>query len=96
MKITARERQSLFDLALAATGSVEGAFEIAVAWGHPLSDEPADGTVLESPGEGDDPVSVKYAAAGIVPATGLDGDDGAVCGEGGIGSMCVETDFRIE
>lgn len=95
MKIKVKDRQNLFDLALRERGRLEDAFEIAVAWGHPLSDEPGDEDILEVPETTDNVVTRRYLSAGIDPATGLTKEEREELDLDGIEFMSVEVDFRI-
>ena len=92
MEIEAKERQTLFDLALKATGSVEGAFEMSLTSGRSLSEVPEDGETISYYGIIEPRVVQCYQAAGIDPATASDWEQACM---GGIGYMCVEVDFCV-
>ena len=70
--ITAKDRQTLFDIALEAWGRAELAYDLAEANGLSLSDEVEAGRVLVVPtveGKTDSGVSSAYELNGITPAT---------------------------
>lgn len=73
MKTTAREGQCLVDIALAATGSVEGVWALALRNGMSVTGELGHGTEIawEAGGVTDARVAEKYAAEGICPATAV-------------------------
>ncbi len=92
MEIQAKDRQTIFDLALKTTGCPEGAFDMALRSGHALSDTLDDGEILLYDSIADARVAERYHSACIDPATAPDGEP--VC-MGGIGYMCVEIDFCV-
>ena len=73
MKTTAREGQCLVDIALAATGSVEGVWALALRNGLSVTGELGHGTEIawEAGDVTDARVAEKYAAEGICPATAV-------------------------
>lgn len=73
MKTTAREGQCLVDIALAATGSVEGVWALALRNGLSVTGELGHGTEIawEAGDVADARVAEKYAAEGICPATAV-------------------------
>lgn len=75
MKTTAREGQCLVDIALAATGSVEGVWALALRNGLSVTGELGHGTEIawEAGDVTDARVAEKYAAEGICPATAVSG-----------------------
>lgn len=96
MKIISKDRQCLLDLALIATGSVEGAVDIAVANGISLTSELDAGTELSIPGRVlDARVVEKYGNENVLPATEISAAERAACPYGGIGYMGIEVDFKV-
>ena len=96
MKILAKDRQTMLDIALVATGSVESALALAEANGLSLTDCLSDGLELELHGaDSGNRVSVIYNAQGIEPATEAGVEDLAACPYGGIGLMAVDVDFEV-
>lgn len=67
--ITVSERQTLLDVAVIATGSVEGAFAMAVANNLPIDYAPANGTTLQVPEIINPEVVSRYQVHHINPAT---------------------------
>jgi hypothetical protein len=91
MEIKVLTGQSLFDIALQATGSIETAFEIAKANGLSVTDRPETGTWLNVPAAVVKRVTEHYRAAGIAPATALSEEDVME----GIEFWYVEYDFKV-
>ena len=75
--ITVLNNQSLFDISIRYTGTIENAFKIAVANGLSLTDEIEPGAQLIIPAdvEMNNDVVNYFAAKGIQPATGFEFDD---------------------
>lgn len=73
MKTTAREGQCLVDIALAATGSVEGVWALALRNGLSVTGEISHGAEIawEAEDVADARVAGKYASEGICPATAV-------------------------
>lgn len=73
MKTTAREGQCLVDIALAATGSVEGVWALALRNGLSVTGETGHGTEIawEAGDVVDARVAERYATEGICPATAV-------------------------
>lgn len=73
MKAAAREGQCLVDIALAATGSVEGVWELALRNGLSVTGELGHGTdiVWEAEDVSDARTSERYASDGVCPATAV-------------------------
>ena len=70
MEISVLTGQSLFDLAIQGTGSIEGVFGLAKAAGLSITDELPSGMVIPVPIPLADPqVAEYYAARRITPAT---------------------------
>ncbi len=73
MKTLAREGQCLVDIALAATGSTEGVWALALRNGLSVTGELGHGTEIawEAEDVADARVAGKYATEGICPATAV-------------------------
>lgn len=73
MKTVAREGQCLVDIALAATGSVEGVWALALRNGLSVTGEIDYGTEIawEAGDVADARIAGKYATEGICPATAV-------------------------
>lgn len=92
MEISALTGQSLFDLAIQGTGSIEGVFGLAKAAGLSITDELTPGMVIPVPIPLADPqVAEYYAARRITPATAITTD---VMPEG-VEYWGIEFDFII-
>ena len=85
-KIKPLDRQSLIDVALQTSGSVEGALGMSIKNDIPVSGElaPVDKLVLG-----------RYEARGVRPATDISAEDLACVPYGGIGFMGIEIDFIV-
>lgn len=70
MKTTAKERETLADVALRECGSIEAMYEIAYANGMSLSDEPYPGQELLIPPVYSINVVRRYKANAVAPASG--------------------------
>lgn len=90
-------RQSLADVALRSTGSVEDLVAIGMASGVGLSEEPGEGHTVTIPdGTEEDPkVVARYEAEGVEPATWPSVREWVDCMPCGIGYMGVEEDFVV-
>lgn len=97
MSVEVKDRQCLLDVALVATGSVEGAFGLAVANGIGLTAGLPLGTVIENAPAGvvSRRVVSVYAMERVSPAMEVSDVDMASCCAGGIGHMGIEIDFRV-
>lgn len=98
MKTTAKERQSMLDMALQCGGHVETALALAVANELSVTDRLEDGqelTVPEPVAGGDARTVRLYRAHGIEPATEASVEETGACPYGGIGFMGVEIDFEV-
>lgn len=93
-EVKVQSRQSLPDIALRATGSMEGAMEIAEANGLGLTDELQEEQRLYLPAPKKPEVVQRYKVQDIRPATALSEDDLALAQEG-IGFMGIEIDFIV-
>lgn len=98
MKTTAKERQSMLDMALQCGGHVETALALAVANELSVTDRLEDGqelTVPEPVDVGNARVVRLYRAHGVEPATEVSAEDMQCCPCGGIGHMGLEIDFEV-
>jgi hypothetical protein len=83
--------QSLIDIAIQTSGTMEGVFELAVLNGRSITDVlPAD-DVLEVGGVINAPVARYYASRGIRPATEID----VTLPMQGIGIWRISRSFRV-
>lgn len=98
MKTTAKERQTMLDMALQNGGHMETVLALAEANGLSVTDRLADGqelTVPEPIENGDARTVRLYRAHGVEPATEASADDMSACPYGGIGFMGIEIDFEV-
>lgn len=98
MKTTAKERQTMLDMALQSGGHVETVLALAAANGLSVTDRLEDGqelTVPEPVAGGDARTVRLYRAHGIEPATEASVEETGACPYGGIGFMGVEIDFEV-
>ena len=98
MKATAKERQTLLDIALQTGGHIETVLTLAEANGMSITDRLEDGLVLTvpEPMEGGDTRTVElYKAYKVEPATEVSPEDEVACPYGGIGFMGIEIDFIV-
>ena len=75
--VTVLHNQSLFDISIRYTGTIENAFKIAVANGLSLTDDLVPGAQLIIPADAEmnSDVVNYFAGKGIQPATGFEFDD---------------------
>lgn len=92
-KITVTSRQSLLDISVQHSGSLEALFDIAIANGISITDDLAPCTLLDIPRQKETSVVRYYEVNRIMPATAISIDD--VEGLGGINYMRIEYDFII-
>lgn len=99
MEISTVTGQSLLDLAIQGTGSIEGVFRLAEAAGVSITDELSPGMTIPVPLPIADPqVAEYYAARRITPATAITTDNTSGGGDismEGIGFWAVEYDFIV-
>lgn len=98
MKTTAKDRQTLLDIALQSGGHVETVLALAAANGLSVTDRLEEGrelTIPEPAEEGDARTVRLYRAHGIEPATEASAEDMSACPYGGIGFMGIEIDFEV-
>ena len=96
--ITVLNNQSLFDISIRYTGTIENAFKIAVANGLSLTDELEPGAQLIIPEvEMNNDVVNYFAGKGIQPATGLTENDLLIAQtvQRGIGYMQIGKTFKV-
>lgn len=94
-KVKPLDRQSLIDVALQTSGSVEGALGMSIKNDIPVSGELAPGVELETAPVVDKLVLGRYEVRGIRPATDISAEDLARVPYGGIGFMGIEIDFIV-
>jgi hypothetical protein len=94
MEVKVLNGQSLFDIAIQAAGSVEAAFDIALANGIGITDDLPAGTVLVIPAVLNRRVADYYRANDIKPATALGTQDVEFVMEG-INYWRLEYDFEV-
>lgn len=97
MKTTAKDRQTLLDIALQCGGHVETVLALAAANGLSVTDRLEDGQVLNVPepiADGDARTVRLYRAHVIEPATEASTEEITACPYGGIGFMGIEIDFE--
>ena len=98
MKTTAKDRQTLLDMAVQSGGHVETVVALAAANGLSVTDRLEDGqelTVPEPVEDGDGRAVRLYQAHGIEPATEASAEEMTACPYGGIGFMGIEIDFEV-
>ncbi|MDO5609074.1 MAG: hypothetical protein Q4G08_11535 [Capnocytophaga sp.] len=98
MKITALHNQSLFDIALQHTGTINGVFELATANGKSVTDDLSAGQILTVPENilTDNDIKKYYTAKAILPATAFTSEDIQIIErQEGISVWAVNVDFVI-
>ena len=90
-----KERQTLLDIALQTSGSVEAVMELAKQNGLSITDELSDGQVLEVKEVKDVAVVSHYEINCIVPATEASDEERSAMAYEGIGFMAIENDFVV-
>ena len=97
--ITVLNNQSLLDIAVQYTGTIENAFKIAVANGLSLTDdlEPGAQLIIPADAEMNNDVVSYFSAKGIQPATGLTENDLLIAQtvQRGIGYMQIGKTFKV-
>ncbi len=94
MKITVKDRQTMLDIALQQTGSLENAFDLSAKNGISLTDELKDGQILNAVNIDNEKVVRRYQVKSIIPATAIDNETKSVY-PGGIGYMAIEINFIV-
>ncbi len=99
MKVIVLNNQSLIDVAIQHTGTIENAFKIAVANGLSLTDdlEPGAQLIIPADVEMNNDVVSYFSAKGIQPATGLTENDLLIAQtvQRGIGYMQIGKTFKV-
>nr|DAY55047.1 MAG TPA: hypothetical protein [Caudoviricetes sp.] len=95
MKITAADRQSLFDLSLQVCGSIEAVFELAKVNGMSITDALAPGQGLEYNANSirDKQVVQHYTNNRVIPSTAIT-EESKIMPEG-VEYWSIELDFKI-
>lgn len=93
--IIVKDRQTLLDIALQTSGSVEAVVELARANGLSITDELTDGNELATAGVADATVVSRYEIIGIFPATEASNDERNEMAYEGIGFMGIGIDFIV-
>ena len=93
--ITVKDRQTLLDIALQTSGSVEAVVDLALANGLSITDELADGNELATAGVAEEAVVNRYEINGIFPATEASDEERSAMAYEGIGFMAIENDFVV-
>lgn len=94
MKITAADRQSLFDLSLQVCGSIEAVFELAKVNGMSITDALAPGGVeYNADGIRDKQVVQHYANNHVIPSTAIT-EESKIMPEG-VEFWSIELDFKV-
>lgn len=70
--VKVKDRQTMLDVALQTSGSLEGLMALAIANGKSVTDELADGEVLQVVEVVDVTVVERYKVDGVNPATGTE------------------------
>lgn len=95
-KIVPADRQSLLDIALQTSGSIEAAFALAEQNNLSITDPLQIGSEIEMVEIVNNMVAERYALQGIHPATALTDGKATPPGTlGGIGYMAIEVDFVV-
>lgn len=95
MTIRAKDNQSLFDLAIQSSGSIEAAVSMAVLNDLALSDELVPGTAIEESSVVSSQIVNYYISRGILPATATTQTDAPPTSDLGIEFWTIETDFIV-
>ncbi len=93
--VMVKERQTLLDIALQTSGSVEAVMDLALANGLSITDELSDGRVLVTAGVAEETVVERYEINGIFPATEASDEERSAMAWEGIGFMAIENDFVV-
>lgn len=95
MKVTPLDRQSVIDVAIQTSGSVEAAFALAAQNDISVSAAIAPGSGLETVAVIDKVVLNRIQARDIRPATDISPEDLELVPYGGIDFMGIEVDFVV-
>lgn len=88
-EINVKDRQTLLDIALSSSGSLESIFDLATSNDISVTAELKDGDTLNSTGVLNTNCVDKYNKEGISPATELTSEDLRCMATEGIGFMCI-------
>lgn len=92
--LKAKDRQSLLDMQLIASGTLEGIMEVCRTNGLALTDELSDGQELTFGEAGELRTARIYSFRGISPATAIQPEE-EVLMPSGIGYMAIQIDFIV-
>ena len=95
MKITVKAGQTLADIAVVHTGSMEALMNLSLANGMSLTEKLTAGQVLESTDVMRREVVTAFASSYSQPAMEITSEDEGKLSPGGIGHMAVEVDFVV-
>lgn len=95
MEVQVKDRQSLLDMAVQTSGSMEAAFDLSVANDVSLTEVLAEGHVLNTVAAVNAATVRRYSVQGIRPATALSDEEMAALGEEGVNFMGIEIDFVV-
>lgn len=95
MEVKVKDRQSLLDMAVQTSGSMEAAFGLAAANGVSLTDTLADGQVLDTMAAENADTVRRYSVQAIQPASALSEEEMAALAQEGINFMGIEIDFVV-
>ena len=98
MQVTAKNNQSLFDMAVQTLGSAEAIFDIAIANGISITDDLTVGQTLQITHKSDYSqrrTAAYYSINGIMPATAISLTEDISVLQEGIEFWAVELDFIV-
>lgn len=95
MEVRVKDRQSLLDMAVETSGSMEAAFRLSEANDVSLTDTLQDGQVLDAVAVENADTVRRYSAQNLQPATALSADEMAALAQEGINFMGIEIDFIV-
>lgn len=93
--ITVKDRQTMLDVALQTSGSLEALMALSIKNNRSITDELADGEELETVDVADATVVERYNVERVCPATEADRENRAAMPWGGIDFMGVEINFAV-
>ena len=91
-EIKIKDRQTLLDIALTTSGSLDSVFDLATTNNISVTDVLVDSNLLSTVGVVNAKYVSKYQKEDISPATELTADDKSCMATEGIGFMCIEGD----
>lgn len=95
MEVKVKDRQSLLDIAVQTSGSMEAACDLAAANGVSLTDTLQDGQVLDTVPVVSAETVRRYSVQQIEPATALSAEELSALAQEGINFMGIEIDFIV-